>query len=77
MIAETYLHDSDHRTESLFTHDFHRVINIDQDLRRNIGRSFLCFGEIGFGDERFSTLRDCGSGRRVRGQTGLGKEDEG
>lgn len=64
--STTHLHDSKHGTKRLFRHDLHLVRDIDQHLRRDIRRPFLCLGEIRFGDERLGAFRDCsGRGRAV------------
>ncbi len=49
-------HDADHRTEGLFHHDLHAVVDIDQYLRRDVGRTGAIFRK-GLGiDQRAGAL---------------------
>jgi hypothetical protein len=61
----THLHNSDNRSESLLAHDQHSVVNVNKNLRRNVGRIDLRKREEGLVDESLSALRDC-SKERVR-----------
>lgn len=61
--ARTHLHDPDDGSESLLRHDLHAMVDVDKDLRRDVGRVDLGEGEEGLFDERLGALRDCGRKR--------------
>ena len=53
-----HFHDADNRAEALLHHDPHRVIDIRQNLRREIGRAFAGGCEAFGIDQRFRAHRD-------------------
>lgn len=54
--SRTHLHDPDDRPKRFLAHDLHRVVDVDENLRRDVGRAVLCFGEVRFGDESAGAL---------------------
>jgi hypothetical protein len=48
----SHLHDTDDRAKRLLAHDVHRVVDIDQHLRRDVRRAVLGGRELGLIDQR-------------------------
>lgn len=63
--AKTNLHDPHHRTKRLLRHDLHRVVDIDEHLRRDVRRPRLRERKVFVGDQGPGALRDCAWGGAV------------